>query len=556
MDREKWYAYLEQYNQEHLIQFWDQLNAEQREMLVNDLKCIDIPKALRTFQTTCNGGDQQSSIDDHLLEPLSDDIHHGVTKSTPEQLKSFRDSDIKVKESKLYCYDEEGKDKDQYEKNGTMTDNILPGLKAISEGRVAALLLAGGQGTRLGVSYPKGMLNVGLPSNKTLYQLQGERIRRLERLAFDATGKFSNIIWYIMTSEQTKEATEEFLAKHNHFGLKKDNIVIFEQNTLPCFTFDGKIILEQRHRIARAPDGNGGLYVALKQCGILDDMQKRGLKYVHVYCVDNILVKVADPTFIGYCISMGAEAGAKVVEKFAPTEAVGIICKVKGKYEVVEYSEVSMTIAEKRNSDGRLTFRAGNICNHFFTVDFLQNIWNKPLKHHIAKKKIPFVNHSGSIVKPEKPNGIKLEKFVFDVFHFTDKFVVWEVLREHEFSPLKNADGAEKDTPTTARQALSYLHEKYLVEAGGTFINDFNMKSKKSDVTVNGSIKNSCIDDVKCEISPLLSYEGEEIEHLVRGKSFHTPLYLYSDEEASNEIINGTQAINGVNGINGSNGYC
>lgn len=249
------------------------------------------------------------------------------------------------------------------------------GLQQIADGRVAALLLAGGQGTRLGVSDPKGMFDVGLPSNKTLYQLQGERLRRLCHLARDLTGKDCAIPWYIMTSEQTKEPTDAFFTDRSYFGLNPSDVFIFEQQTLPCFTPDGKIILDTTHSVARAPDGNGGLYDALRECNVLQDMRRRGVQYVHVYGVDNILVKIADPTFVGYCVQKGADAGAKVVEKSHPSEAVGIICKVKGEFQVVEYSEITPAVAEARNQDdGRLTFNAGSICNHFFTVDFLHSV--------------------------------------------------------------------------------------------------------------------------------------------------------------------------------------
>ena len=324
------------FKQEHLLQFWESLSEDQQICLYKDLTSIDFEEVTNIFSESQIPDDE---LDESLLEPLPKEVHETVTTSSPAVLRNYREE----------------------------------GLRQIAQGKVAVLLLAGGQGTRLGVDHPKGMYDVGLPSQKTLYQLQGERLRRLEQLAADLTGKSGgHIPWYIMTSEQTKEPTEKFFADRDYFGLEKQNVILFEQSTLPCFSFDGKIILDTPYRIARAPDGNGGLYAALRREKILDDMELRGISYVHVYCVDNILVKMADPTFIGYCIRKGVDAAAKVVEKAFPTEAVGIICKVKGSFQVVEYSEITTKTAEARNEDGKLTFNAGSICNHFFTVDFLK----------------------------------------------------------------------------------------------------------------------------------------------------------------------------------------
>lgn len=186
-------------------------------------------------------------------------------------------------------------------------------------------------------------------------------------------------------------------------------------------------------------------------------MNKRGVEFVQLYCVDNILVKIGDPLFTGYCIDMGAECANKVVPKGFPNESVGITCQVDGKYQVVEYSEITSDSAERRNSDGSLTYSAANICIHFFTRQFLDKVVNEnemDLVHHVAKKKIPYIDPiSGDLVKPDRPNGIKMEKFVFDVFQFaqSNKFAVWECIREEEFAPLKNADGASDFTPTHCR---------------------------------------------------------------------------------------------------------
>lgn len=513
-------ATLSAHGQEHLLQFWPQLDKDERCQLMTDLRYIDFERTSTAFKQATNSGSSDPESLDDLLEPIPAEQQGSVSRCSREKLEAYRNE----------------------------------GLRLVSEGKVAALLLAGGQGTRLGVPYPKGMYDVGLPSRKTLYQLQGERLYRLAQLAEEVTGKRGNVPWYIMTSEHTKEPTLEFFAKHDFFGLQEDSLVVFEQNMMPAFTFSGKIILETPCKVAMSPDGNGGLYSVLQRKGILADMERRGVRYVHVYCVDNILVKMADPTFVGYCVSNGADCAAKVVEKAFPTEAVGVVCRVKGRFRVVEYSEVSLRTAQRRNADGRLTFNAGSICNHFFTLDFLKRVSaGSSLQYHVAKKKIPHVNELGDIVRPEKPNGVKLEMFVFDVFEHADNFHVWEVLREDEFSPLKNADGAEKDTPTTARHALYGLHRRYVLGAGGKFVDDdgcpislIPSSAEKSTENGHGDHKSQKEDlkyenPVVCEISPLITYDGEGLEEYVKDKKFTPPMLLQSpDEESLFE--------NGVNG--------
>nr|CAD7194364.1 unnamed protein product [Timema douglasi] len=447
---------LVRYGQDHVLQFLDELSESDRKRLYDDIKEVNVAEVVSYFGRAIESlSVDQQKLDDRM-KPIPSNIHGSVLRSTPDELTAYEDE----------------------------------GLRQISLGKVGVLLLAGGQGTRLGVTYPKGMYDVGLPSRKSLYHIQAERIRRLEDLAYHRTDGRGTITWYIMTSEATMEPTIHYFEKHNYFGLKKENVVMFEQGLLPCFTFEGKFIMDSKSKLAKAPDGNGGIYKALRDQKVLDDMERRGVEYLHAYAVDNILVKVADPVFIGYCINKGADCGAKVVEKVNPTEAVGVVCEVGDRFQVVEYSEITQKTAEKRNNDGRLTFSAGSICNHFFTRQFLRNIADeheKDLKLHVAKKKIPYVDTDGSCYKPEKPNGIKMEKFVFDVFPYAERFVTWEVERSVGFSPLKNSDSAGKECPATARSDLMALHRRYIEAAGATIVD-----SK----------------DFICEISPLLSYAG------------------------------------------------
>jgi len=385
MDIAKLRSQLQAVSQEHLLDFWQELSEPQQAELYNELADLDLEEVLEYFSRTVAEMHTAGAKLDDKMQPLTESQCGSTAQSTDPELAHYESL--------------------------SMTE--------ISQGKVGILLLAGGQGTRLGTSYPKGMYDVGLPSNKTLFQLQAERIISLERLAEKRTGVKGSITWYIMTSASTIQPTKEYFASNNYFGLSADNVVVFQQGTLPCFTFEGKMILADKHKLSVAPDGNGGLYRALRREGILGNMRDRGIKYIQLYCVDNILVKVGDPVFMGYCLSKGAECANKVVRKGFPTEAVGITCKVADQYQVVEYSEITPRSAERRNNDGSLTYSAANICIHFFTFEFLDRIVmenERSLEHHVAKKKIPFMNSEGVLVKPDKPNGIKMEKFVFDVF--------------------------------------------------------------------------------------------------------------------------------------------
>lgn len=288
--------------------------------------------------------------------------------------------------------------------------------------------------------------------------------------------------------------TPSFLDTRSHPGV------------LPALSNDGKLLLASPGKVFTAPDGNGGLYAALRRpvnantdMSVLSDLRARGIKFIHAYCVDNCLVKVADPIFVGCCIERDAQCGAKVVRKTIPTESVGVIAKRGDAYGVIEYSELSRDKAEMRDAKGDLAFWAANIANHFYTTAFLDTVeaMERKMVFHIARKKIPHVDvATGQEVKPTEPNGMKLEMFIFDVFPFVPALSVLEVDRAEEFSGLKNAPGSKADSPETSRRDLLAQQRRWLEAAGATIA-----------------------DGVEVEVTPDVTYAGEALD-FVKGKHF------------------------------------
>ena len=372
------------------------------------------------------------------------------------------------------------------------------GMKLVQEGKVAMVVLAGGQGTRLGFNGPKGLFDIGLPSHSSLFQLMAERIRKLSLLGC----RSSSIPFYVMTSPLNHDETVAFFQTNDNFGLDAANVFFFRQGMLPCLTADGKIIMESAGKVAMAPDGNGGIYPSLQSSGALDDMTARGVQYLHVFSIDNALVKPADPVFVGYCVSVKADCGNKVVWKANAHEKVGVIASRQNRPCIVEYSEITKEMAELSDK-GRLVYGAANICNHFYTLDFIRDkiLPNMGSLYHVAHKKIPYYNAAtGTTITPESNNGIKLETFIFDVFPFSEHMAVLDVERAEEFAPVKNKAGT--DSPDSARQMLSQLAQKWITDAGGKLTGD--------TTTI-------------CEIAPLTSYAGEGLEKIANGKDIECP---------------------------------
>ena len=323
---------------------------------------------------------------------------------------------------------------------------VEEGLKAIREGKVGAILLAGGMGTRLGFDQPKGTFDIGKTRHLYIFECL---INNLLEVC-DMAGCFVPL--YIMTSEKNHEATYEFFEEHNYFGYPAEDVHFFMQDMAPAVDYNGKLLLEEKGRLATSPNGNGGWFSSLHKSGLLDDIHARGVEWLNIFAVDNVLQKIADPAFIGATLLSGKESGSKVVRKAAPEERVGVMCQEDGKPSIVEYYEMTEEMVTQRDEQGELLYRFGVILNYLFRVDLLEEIMLNRMNVHVVEKKIPYIDEKGTFVKPEKPNGYKFETLILDMIHMLDSNLVYEVVREKEFAPIKNLHGT--DSVDSARELL------------------------------------------------------------------------------------------------------
>ena len=444
---------LKRHHQDHLLTFWAELNTAQKQNLLAQIEELDFSKI------------------DYWVANF-------VKKSVSAKIAA------KFAPARSYSpHPANAEQKRKYDKA------VELGKQLIREGKVAGLVVAGGQGTRLGFDGPKGDFPISPVKNKTLFQIFAETIAAVSR-------KYRTVCpWYIMTSSLNYAQTVEIFRSNSYYGLKEKDVFIFEQGTLPNFSFDGKILLADKARLACSPDGHGGSLKALCRSGGLEDMKRRGVEFISYFQVDNPLVNIFDPLFIGLHVLDGAQMSSKAVIKARPKEKVGNFCLVDNRVTVIEYSDLPDEIAQKRNADGSLTFALGSIAIHIINTSFVEKLnaegFSLPL--HRAVKKIPHIDQKGNPVEPTKPNGIKLETFVFDALPLASKSIILQTVRSQEFAPTKNATGV--DSVKTTRQMTVARAADWLESAGVAV-------PKKSD----GSI--GCL----IEIAPSFALDKDDIK--------------------------------------------
>jgi UDP-N-acetylglucosamine/UDP-N-acetylgalactosamine diphosphorylase len=411
----------EAHGQGHVFRFWDALDAAGRERLARQADRIDLPALLRVHASL---GENQAG--DLKLEPLPIEAlpEHG---GDPERARRARER----------------------------------GEALLASGRVAVMVVAGGQASRLGYGGPKGFFPIGPISDRTLFAQQAQKLTRLR----DRCGR--RVPWYVMTSPATDAATREGFARADHFGLPPADVFFLSQGMVPSLDFDGRLMLERPDRIFENPNGHGGALTALLDSGALDDMASRGIDTLFYYQVDNPLVPLGDPLFLGFHALADAEMSCKVIRKIDPAEKMGVVARVNGRVGVVEYTEIDDEQRHARDASGDLLYWAGNLAVHALDTAFVRRVAadaDSLLPFHASAKKIPALDAEGHPLSPEEPNGHKLERFVFDALAAARSVCVVEARRSEEYSPVKNAEGS--DSPATARRDLVALYRSWLEEAG------------------------------------------------------------------------------------------
>lgn len=448
LDRDQLLARLRPFGQEHLVAFWDRLDEVQRARLAAEIAGIDLAQIARLVAA----GDSGESV-----RMLAARAHSPPAIRLGNPRNRFSPAEAQRR-----------------------------GQAALAQGAIGAMLVAGGQGTRLGFPHPKGMYPIGPVSGKTLFQLHAEKIRAVSR-RYGAT-----IPLYVMTSPATHEPTAEFFDRHRNFGLAPDAVALFCQGTMPAVdAATGRILLERPDHVALSPDGHGGMLAAAARAGIFDDCRRRGIQHLFYFQVDNPLVDVCGPEFLGYHLLAASEMTTQVIAKRFPTERVGNVVEVDGRLHVIEYSDLPDDVAERRGPDGSLAIWAGSIAVHAFAVEFLERMAAQAdsLPFHRARKKVPYVDLvTGATVHPNEPNAIKFERFIFDLMPAARNALVVEVDAARQFAPLKNAPGQKSDTPESVRAQMVALYTEWLVRAG-------------AEVDAG----------VAVEISPLWALDAEEV---------------------------------------------
>ncbi len=412
--RGRLYSHLVSWRHEHVFRWLTELTSQQREQLCRQVDGLDL-KLLQGLYGQAKSGEAS-----HL--PPAEAIRPAAAVPLLDSLQ------------------------DRWEEKQA----IRRGSRALEDGQVAVVLVAGGQGTRLGHDGPKGTFPVGPVSNKSLFQIHAEKVLALSR-------RYGMPLpLYVMTSPDNDETTREFFADHKFFGLGRDQTIFFQQGMIPVLDRQtGKLLMADKHRIATSPNGHGGVVKALADDGHLDVMRRRGVKYVFYYQVDNPLVKVADPAYLGRHIDADAEMSLKVVRKSRAEEKLGVVVKVDGRLQLIEYSDLPEAIARRRLPDGSLEIWAGSIAVHVFNLSFLERLGRGEgeLPHHRAIKRVACLDETGQPIVPAEANAIKFEMFIFDALPLARNALVVETSRAEEFEPLKNASG--EHSPASVRRAMS-----------------------------------------------------------------------------------------------------